>query len=80
MTGERPRLRDTELHDIDADARTLRDLSIGWEPCYTFKVDYRHPVIWTATPADGSPPVTAPTAAELRAKLRQAAPVDRRAV
>lgn len=78
MTGERPRLRDTELHDINADARNLRDLSIGWEPCYTFKIDYRRPAaLWVALPADGGAPITAGSAAELRAKLRQAKPVTR---
>ena len=56
----------------------LRDLEDQWQPCYTFSIDYRHAgAIWKARPADGGTPITAGSAAALRAKLRQAAPVSR---
>ena len=75
MAEEEARLRDQggirDLHD-------LAELEDGWRPCYTFSIDYRHAgAIWKARPADGGTPITAGSAAALRAKLRQAAPVDR---
>ena len=75
MAEERARLQESQgtrdLHD-------LADLEDQWLPCYTFSIDYRRAgAIWKARPADGGQPITAGSAAELRAKLRQAAPVDR---
>ena len=75
MAEERARLQESQgtrdLHD-------LADLEDQWRPCYTFSIDYRRAgAIWKARPADGGEPITAGSAAELRAKLRQAAPVDR---
>jgi hypothetical protein len=75
MTEERARLQDhqgmTDLHD-------LAELEDHWQPCWTCRVDYKRPAaIWVATPSDGGQPITADSAAGLRAKLRLAAPVDR---
>ena len=75
MAEERARLQESQgtrdLHD-------LAELEDGWRPCYAFSIDYRRAgAIWKARPADGGTPITADSAAELRAKLRQAAPVDR---
>ena len=83
MTAEQARLPGTHAPprgDIDADVRALADLSEQWEPCYTFAVDYRRPVTWTARPADGGKPITAGSAADLRTLLRLAGPVDRGAI
>ena len=75
MAEEQARLQESQgtrdLHD-------LADLEDQWQPCYTFSIDYRRAgAIWKARPADGGTPITAGSAAALRAKLRQAAPVDR---
>ena len=60
------------------DLRDLEELTYGYEPCYTIRIDYRQPAaIWVAIPADGGKPITADSAAALRAKLRLAAPVNR---
>jgi len=82
MTAEQARLPDTRAprDDIDGDVIDLADLSSHWEPCYTFAVDYRRPVTWTARPADGGKPITAGSAADLRTLLRLAGPVDRGAI
>lgn len=60
------------------DLYDLADLDFSYGRCYTFRIDYRQPAaIWTARPHDGGKAVTADSAAELRAKLRQAHPADR---
>ena len=77
---EEARLQDhrAERADIDGDVRALDDLGYHWGPFWSFSVRYgREGAEWTARPADGSMPMTAVSAAELRAKLRQAAPVSR---
>ena len=75
MAEEQARLHE---HQGTMDLRDLEELTYGYEPCYTIRIDYRQPAaIWVAIPADGGKPITADSAAALRAKLRLAAPVNR---
>ena len=77
---EEARLQDhrAERADIDGDVRALDDLGYHWGPFWSFSVRYgREGAEWTATPADGSMPMTAVSAELLRSMLRGSAERNR---